>query len=183
MRRMATILSYCMLSIVWPSPASGSTAGCLSERGRELGPTGGYDVIVFGVIVGNTPDPEYSLSPEEEVDPWDPQTHPVVAVTLRPVAAWKGVPIGTTALELSVPASDAYPGFEIGTLLLLFADNPASGADVQLPQVKAYCDHLRSVADLFSRQRQGMEWINTPEWHLAAEEISPPEPPSTPPDR
>jgi hypothetical protein len=174
---MATIISWCMVIIVWPSPARGTSDGCVSERGRGLDPSG-YEVVVAGVIVGNTLDPEHSVSPAEEADPWNPQTRPVVAVTLRPVAAWKGVPIGTRTLELSVPASHSYPGFETGAFRLLLADNPGSGADVQLPEVKAYCSHLHSVADLFSRQLRGMKWINTPEWYLVTEEASPAEPPS-----
>lgn len=172
MRRVA-VLSWCMISIVWSSAASGSTDGCISERGRGLDPSG-YDVVVAGVIVGNTPDSEDLVPPEAEADPWSPQSRPVVAVILRPVAAWKGVPIGTRELELSVPASRSYPGFEIGTFRLLLADNPPAGAHVRRLEVKAYCSHLHSVTDLFSHQLPGLEWINTPEWSLAPGEAADP---------
>lgn len=166
MRVSASVAVLFLAMIAWPSVAGASTEGCISERGRGLHPDG-YDIVVAGVIVANVPDPDHVSS--EVDDPWRaPEVRPVVAVTIRPVAAWKGVPLGTTELELSTPSSTSYPGFEVGSFRLLFADDPAPGDGGRLPTVTAYCSHLRSVSDILAPQEM-MRWIRSPRWYLSAD--------------
>lgn len=126
--------------------------------------------MVAGVIVANVPDPDQVSS--EGADPWKSGVRPVLTVTVRPVAAWKGVPPGTTELELSMPSSASSPGFEVGSFRLVFADDPASDDDGRLPRVAAYCSHLRFVSDIHSPKRL-MRWLRSPQWYLAADDGSP----------
>jgi hypothetical protein len=178
MRASTTVFALLLAMVAWPSIAPASTEGCISERGRGLHPNG-YDIVVAGVIVANVPDPDH-VAPEVE-DPWrGSEPRPVLAVTIRPVAAWKGVPPGTMELELSTPSSTSYPDFEVGSFRLLFADQPAPDDSGQLPRVTAYCSHLRSVSDIFTPQRR-MKWISSPEWYLSAEDESSSEPSRQPP--